>query len=305
MHWKGVMPAITTSFNNHSNVDFSFLADHCRWLVENGCSGVVALGSLGEGATLYFEEKQTILETCVDALRGAAPVVASISALSTTEAISLAKAAAKCGCGGLMILPPYVYKGDWREMKAHVSAVLNATNLSCLLYNNPMAYGTDFLPEQIEELAAEHPNLQAVKESSADLRRVTAIRALLGNRLEIFVGLDDAILEGIAMGASGWIAGLANAFPRESVDLFEYGLRSENQKALELYHWFLPLLRLETVTKFVQLIKQVQEEVGAGSAKVRAPRLTIVGEELEAVKALVREALDNKPSRSSSPLARS
>jgi dihydrodipicolinate synthase/N-acetylneuraminate lyase len=304
MQWKGVMPAITTCFNSHSDVDFSFLADHCRWLVENGCTGVVALGSLGEGATLYFEEKQTILETCVDALRSKAPVVASISALSTTEAVSLAKAAAKCGCDGLMILPPYVYKGDWRESTAHVSAVLNATELSCLLYNNPIAYGTDFLPEQIEELAAEHQNLHAVKESSADVRRVTAIRALLGNRLEILVGVDDAILEGIAMGATGWIAGLANAFPRESVDLFEHGLRAENQKALELYRWFLPLLRLDTVPKFVHLIKQVQEEVGVGSAKVRAPRLALVGEELEAVKTLVRAALENKPSRASSPLSR-
>jgi 1-pyrroline-4-hydroxy-2-carboxylate deaminase len=304
MNWKGVMPAITTCFNSHSNVDFSFLADHCRWLVENGCTGVVALGSLGEGATLYFEEKQTILEVCVQALRGAAPVVASISALSTTGAIALAMAAAKCGCDGLMILPPYVYNGDWREMKAHVSAVLNATNLSCLLYNNPIAYGTDFLPEQIVELAAEHKNLHAVKESSANVWRVTAIRTLLGNRLEIFMGVDDAILGGIAMGASGRIAGLANAFPRESVDLFEHGLRGENQKAFELYRWFLPLLRLDTVPKFVQLIKQVQEEVGVGSAKVRGPRLALVGEELESVKVLVREAMKNKPSRPSFPLSR-
>src|ERR1700734_603516 len=235
MNWKGVMPAITTCFNSHSDVDFSFLTDHCRWLIENGCSGVVALGSLGEGASLYFEEKQTILETCVQALRGTAPVIASISALSTTEAISLAKAAVKCGCDGLMILPPYICKGDWREVKSHVSAVLNATKLSCLLYNNPIAYGTDFLPEQIAELAAEHNNLHAVKESSADVRRVTAIRALLGNRLEIFIGVDDAILEGVAMGASGWIAGLANAFPRESVDLFDLGLRGEQEKAFELY----------------------------------------------------------------------
>ena len=304
MQWKGVMPAITTCFNSYSDVDFSFMTDHCRWLVENGCAGVVALGSLGEGATLYFEEKQTILETCVEALRGTASVVASISSLATTEAIALAKAAAKCGCDGLMILPPYVYKGDWREMKAHVSAVLNATKLSCMLYNNPIAYGTDFHPEEIEELATEHKNLHAIKESSADVRRVTAIRALLGNRLEIFMGVDDAILEGIAVGASGWIAGLANAFPRESVDLFEHARREERHKALELYHWFLPLLRLDTVPKFVQLIKQVQEEAGVGSAKVRGPRLALVGEELESLKALVREVMANKPPRSSSPLSR-
>src|ERR1700723_2528874 len=143
MQWKGVMPAITTCFDSHSDVDFSFLADHCRWLVENGCTGVVALGSLGEGATLYFEEKQTILETCVDALRSKAPVVASISALSTAEAVTQAKAAESAGCESLMVLPPYVYKGDWREMKAHVAAVLKSTRLSCMLYNHRVSSGTD------------------------------------------------------------------------------------------------------------------------------------------------------------------
>lgn len=295
MNWKGVLPAITTCFNQDLSVDHGFMAEHCRWLLDNGCAGIVALGSLGEGATLTFEEKQGILRTCVEAVGGRGPVVGSVSALSTSEAVDLAKMAAEAGCDGLMVLPPYVYKGNWREMKAHVAAVFSATSLGCMLYNNPIAYGTDFLPEQILELAEEYGNLQAVKESSADVRRVSAIRALLGRRLEICVGVDDAVLEAIGVGATGWIAGLANALPRESVELFVCGLHGESDKAFELYRWFLPLLRMDTVPNFVQLIKLVQAEVGIGNARVRPPRLELTGEELERNKKIIRNALQSRP----------
>ena len=295
MNWKGVLPAITTCFNQDLSVDHGFMAEHCRWLLDNGCAGIVALGSLGEGATLTFEEKQGILRTCVEAVGGRGPVVGSVSALSTSEAVDLAKMAAEAGCDGLMVLPPYVYKGNWREMKAHVAAVISATSLGCMLYNNPIAYGTDFLPEQILELAEEYGNLQAVKESSADVRRVSAIRALLGRRLEICVGVDDAVLEAIGVGATGWIAGLANALPRESVELFVCGLHGESDKAFELYRWFLPLLRMDTVPNFVQLIKLVQAEVGIGNARVRPPRLELTGEELERNKKLISNALQSRP----------
>jgi len=206
MNWKGVMPAITTSFNQDLTIDHGYVGEHCRWMLENCCSGIVALGSLGEGATLSHDEKLEILRTCVRSLNGRAPVVAAISSLTTSDAASLAKAAADLGCEGLMVLPPYVYQGDWREMKAHIASVFEASPLSCMLYNNPIAYGTDFLPEQIAELAAEYPNLEAVKESSTDARRVSAIRALLDDRLSILVGVDDAVLEAIAVGATGWIA---------------------------------------------------------------------------------------------------
>jgi 1-pyrroline-4-hydroxy-2-carboxylate deaminase len=296
MNWKGVIPAITTGYNEDLSVDHGFLAEHCRWLLENGCSGVVALGSLGEGATLSFDEKLAVVGTCVKAVRQRGPVVASISALTTSEAVALAKAAAEMGCDALMVLPPYVYQGDWREMKTHVAAVFAATPLSCMLYNNPVAYGTDFLPEQIQELAHEHENLEAVKESSTDARRVSAIRALLDRRLEISVGVDDAVLEAIGVGATGWIAGLANALPRESAELFNAGVNGEGDKAFELYRWFLPLLRMDTVPKFIQLIKQVQQEAGAGSARVRAPRLEVVGEELEATRAAYQFAQAHRPS---------
>lgn len=304
MKWRGVVPAVTTCFKAGSEVDHAFMARHCLWLIENGCTGMVALGSLGEGATLTFEEKVAILKNCAATLKGKAPVVAAISSLTTAESVSLAKAAQAAGCEGLMVLPPYVYKGDWREMKAHVAAVFRATPLSCMLYNNPIAYGTDFLPEQIQELAGEHTNFHSVKESSADVRRVSAIRALVGDRLAVFVGVDDAILEGIGVGAVGWIAGLANAMPRESADLFNYAMEGKSAQAFELYRWFLPLLRLDTVPKFVQLIKLVQEESGVGNADVRPPKLRLAGEELQRTKQLIQEALRTRPKSASNELRR-
>lgn len=295
MNWKGVMPAITTSFTEDLHVDHSAVRKHCLWLLDNGCAGIVALGSLGEGATLSFDEKLEVLRTCVAAVHGRGPVVASVSALTTVEAVAIAKAAADLGCDALMVLPPYVYQGSWREMKTHVATVFRATPLSCMLYNNPVAYGTDFVPEQICELAAEHENFEAVKESSTDARRVSAIRALLDRRLEISVGVDDAVLEAIGVGATGWIAGLANALPRESVELFNCGLNGEGDKVFELYRWFLPLLRMDTVPNFVQLIKLVQSEVAMGNPRVRPPRLELVGEELERNRRIIRDALSSRP----------
>lgn len=293
MNWEHVLPAITTPFRDDLAVDHEFLARHVTWLVDAGCRGIVALGSLGEGATLSFEEKIDVLRTCVRAVGQRVPVVAAVAALSTFEAVRVAHAAKAAGCQGLMILPPYVYSTDWREMKAHIVAILRGTSLSCMLYNNPIAYRTDFLPEQVAELASEHENLHAVKESSADVRRVTAIRALIGDRLRICVGVDDAIVEGIAAGAVGWIAGLVNALPKESVELFERAQRGENVDAL--YRWFLPLLRLDTVPKFVQLIKLVQAEVGMGSARVRPPRIELEGAEREAALKVIRHALQVRP----------
>ncbi len=295
MDWMGVIPAVTTPFHADLSVDHEFFAQHVRWLVENGCAGVVALGSLGEGATLTFEEKEAVLRTAVRALDGTAPVVAGVSALSTEEAVRIAKMAEAAGCAGLMVLPPYVYTGDWREMKAHVGAVLRATPLSSMLYNNPVAYKTDFVPEQVCELLAEHENLQAIKESSADVRRVAALRALAGNRLKILVGVDDLIFEAAMAGAVGWIAGLVNAFPAESVELFDASIRGDRERAFEIYKWFLPLLRMDTVPKFVQLIKLVQEEVGMGSARVRPPRLELAGAEREEALRVVRAALAARP----------
>lgn len=295
MNWNGVMPAITTAFHPDFSVNHEMVSRHAQWLIDNGCTGIICLGSLGEAATLTFAEKIEVLKTIVDAVGSRAPVVSAVSALSTAEAVNLAKAAQDAGCVGLMILPPYVYKGDWRENKAHVAAILKATPLPGMLYNNPVGYGTDYLPEQIEELAGEFSNFAAVKESSTDVRRVTAIRALIADRLSIFVGVDDAIVEGIAAGAVGWVAGLVNAFPRESVDLFNLARAGKAKEAFELYRWFLPLLRMDTVPKFIQLIKQVQQEAGVGCARVRAPRMEVVGKELEETRAAFRFAQANRP----------
>jgi 1-pyrroline-4-hydroxy-2-carboxylate deaminase len=295
MNWNGVMPAMTTAFDANLHVDHKFVTRHAQWLAANGCSGIVCLGSLGESATLDFDEKIALLSTVIASVGERIPVVAAVSALSTAEAVRIAKAAARAGAAGLMILPPYVYKGDWREMRAHVGAILESTHLEAMLYNNPVAYGTDFLPEQIAELASDFANLAAVKESSTDVRRVTAIRALSGERLSIFVGVDDAIVEGIHAGAVGWIAGLVNALPRESVDLFNLARAGRKQECFELYRWFLPLLRMDTVPKFIQLIKQVQQELGVGCARVLPPRLELIGDELAEVRRAVAHAQATRP----------
>lgn len=289
--WRGVIPAITTPFREDLSIDYDFLTRHCKWLVESGCDGVVALGSLGEGATLTLHEKRQVLETCVKAIGADAFVIAGVSALSTVEAVAIAKIAEAAGCDGLMVLPPYVYVGDWREMREHVGAVLSATPLSAMLYNNPIAYTVDFLPAHVVELMDVYPTLHAIKESSADVRRIAALRALAGDRLAILCGVDDLIVEAVYAGAVGWIAGLVNAFPRESVDLFNLAMGDEKDKAFEIYRWFLPLLRMDTAPKFVQLIKLVQQEIGMGSERVRPPRLPLIGREREETRAVLAEAM--------------
>ena len=294
MIWSGVMPALTTPFDETMKVDHRFLAQHAAWQLGNGCSGLVMLGSLGEGATLEHAEKLAILKTAVR-VAADAPVIAAVSSLSTDGAVLLAKEAEDAGCAGLMVLPPYVYTSDWREMKQHVSTVIGATGLSCMLYNNTVAYKTDFLTEQIAELANEHANLAAVKESSADVRRVMAIREVLGDRLRLCVGVDDVLVEGVRAGATGWVAGLSNAYPAESVRLFELAQAGPSEDSFALYRWFLPLLRMDTVPKFVQLIKWVQEQAGVGSARIRPPRLALHGHDLEMAEKVFSQAVAARP----------
>ncbi|MGV3614043.1 MAG: dihydrodipicolinate synthase family protein [Fimbriimonas sp.] len=295
MDWTGVIPAMTTKFHEDLTVDHDFTAEHAKWLVDAGCNGVLGLGSLGEGSTLRFAEKVEILKTLVAAVGDRGPVVAGISALSTAEAVELAQEAERVGCKGLMVLPAYVYKGDWREVRNHFETVFRATGLSCMLYNNPIAYGVDILPTQVLELADRNANMHSVKESSADVRRVTEIKRLLGDRLKIFVGVDDLIVEGVAAGATGWIAGLVNAFPEESVRLYNLAMEGRHAEARELYEWFLPLLRLDVVPEFIQLIKLVQQEVGMGTTTVRPPRLELEGPALAAAMDVIREGLANRP----------
>jgi len=292
--FSGVLPAITTAFTEAGDVDHGFLAEHVRWLLDAGCRGIIPLGSLGEGATLSFEEKRAILASVVQAA-GDRPVTPGIAALSTREAVALATMARDAGCRGLMVLPAYVHKGELRESLAHVSAVLDAVDLPCMLYNNPPAYGTDFVPESIAGLAQRHANLVAVKESSGDSRRITAVRALCGDRLSMLVGLDDMVLEGITAGAVGWVAGLVNALPREAVALFETARQQGAEAAMPLYSWFLPLLRLDTVPEFVQLIKLTQQQFGMGNERVRQPRMPVAGELREHALAVIDQAMAKRP----------
>ncbi|MBL8749937.1 MAG: dihydrodipicolinate synthase family protein [Planctomycetes bacterium] len=290
----GVLPAITTPFTDADVVDHEFLARHAQWQLDQGCAGIIPLGSLGEGATLDVDEKVAVVKTLVAAARGK-PVLPGIAAPGTRAAVDLALAAERAGARGFMVLPPYVHKGPLREAVAHVSAVLGATSLPCMLYNNPPAYGVDFAPACIAELAAAHDNLVAVKESSGDARRVTAVRALLGERLAMLVGMDDMVVEGVAAGASGWVAGLVNAFPRESVRLFDLARAGRREEALALYRWFLPLLRLDTVPEFVQLIKLVQAKVGCGAERVRLPRTPVQGALRVEALATIERALRQRP----------
>lgn len=295
IQWAGVMPAITTAFNTDLSVDHGFVADHVRWLVDHGCTGIVPCGSLGEGATLSFDEKLALMTTVVDAVGARVPVIPGIAALGTAEAVRLAQGARDAGCAGLMVLPPYLYPGDWREMRAHMAAVIAATELPCILYNNPVAYKTDFTPPQLVELAREHGNVEAIKESSTDARRISGIRALMERPIALGVGVDDCLVEGVAMGAQFWIAGLVNAFPKESVLLHELAMAGSFDQAQALYRWFLPLLRMDTVVKFVQLIKLVQMQVGMGHERVRPPRLELTGSERDQALATLRAAQEALP----------
>ncbi len=298
--WAGVMPAITTPFDEIGEVDYAFLSEHAVWLVDNGATGIIPCGSLGEGATLSFEEKQRVIDTLVRAVGHRVPVIPGIAAASTQEAGRLAATASVMGAKGLMVLPPYIHKGPFHEMESHVEAVMAATDLPCMLYNNPAAYGVDFPPGWIADLADRQERLKAVKDSSGDARRITAVKSLVGDRLALFAGLDDMVVEAVRQGAVGWVAGLVNAFPEESVSLFENALHGIHdpvaaKKADEIYRWFLPMLRLDCVPEFVQLIKLVQQEVDRGSEMVRSPRMPAVGSLRESALNIIRAAMECRP----------
>jgi 1-pyrroline-4-hydroxy-2-carboxylate deaminase len=289
IQWKGVMPATLTQFNADLTIDHGLMAEHGKWLIDNGCTAIVCHGSLGEGATLSFEEKLALQKNYVAALPDT-PIIPGVAALSTKEAVDIAKAAKDNGCRGLMVLPPYLYASDWREMKTHMKAVIDATDLPCIIYNNPVAYKTDFVPAQIKELADECTNVESVKESSTDARRVAGIRELCGDRLTLGVGVDDCALEGAA--------GVGGAFPKHNVKLWDLATSGKIEEAMPIYHWMLPMLRMDTVVKFVQLIKLQQNLASGGkfgNNRVRAPRLELAGAELAEATAIIELALATAP----------
>ena len=302
--WQGVMPAITNPYHDDLTIDHPRLAGHVNRLADAGCTAIVTPGSLGEGGALSLDEKVGVWKTCHAAVGGRIPVVAAVSAVSTRESVDIARAAESAGCRGLMVLPAYAYSGPWREMKAHFSAVIDATPLSCMLYNNPIAYKVDVRPEQVAELADIHDNLHAVKESSGDIRRVREIRGILRDRLAIFVGIDDMAVEGAAAGADGWIAGLVNALPEESIRLWELAVEArrtgEREELESLYQWFLPLLRLDAVPEFVHLVNLVQAEFDMGDELVRGPRRPVEGPVRAHALQVIEQAKRTRPTRSSS-----
>ncbi|ACY47396.1 dihydrodipicolinate synthase family protein [Rhodothermus marinus] len=290
-NWQGVFPAVTTPFTEEDRVDVPGLHRLVDFLIEGGVDGLIMLGTLGEGSVLSPEEKELVLREALAAADGRVPVLAGVAETTTRAACRFAERAAALGVQGFMALPALLYNALPHETLAHFQALARATDLPLMLYNNPVLYGVDVTPEMLAELADES-RIVAVKESSEDVRRITDIRVHTGDRYRLFVGVDDLVLEGVAAGADGWVAGLTNAFPRESVALFRLARAGRLDEARRLYHWFMPLLHLDASPQLVQHIKLAQALVGVGSEHVRPPRRPLQGERRRAVEALIRKALD-------------
>jgi len=290
-NWQGVFPAVTTPFTEEERVDVPGLHRLVDFLIEGGVDGLIMLGTLGEGSVLSSEEKELVLREALAAADGRVPVLAGVAETTTRAACRFAERAAALGVQGFMALPALLYNALPHETLAHFRALARATELPLMLYNNPVLYGVDVTPEMLAELADES-RIVAVKESSEDVRRITDIRVHTGDRYRLFVGVDDLVLEGVAAGADGWVAGLTNAFPRESVALFRLAREGRLDEARRLYRWFMPLLHLDASPQLVQHIKLAQALVGVGSEHVRPPRQPLQGERRRAVEALIRKALD-------------
>jgi len=294
LQWRGVFPALTTKFTAADEIDWNAMEQHLAFQLDAGVHGLIILGSLGETSTLSPAEKLDMVKFFVRADRRERPLVAGIAESSTRNAKEFAKAAEEAGADGFMLLPPMRYPSDQRETITFMQEVASATSLPIMLYNNPVAYGTDITPDDIARLA-DNSKFQAVKESSEDTRRIPEIRQRTGDRLAIFCGVDDLAFECFALGAVGWVAGLVAAFPRETVRLWELAQAGRWDQARELYEWFLPLLHLDIGPKFVQQIKLVEALMGVGSAKVRAPRLQLTEKEASAVEKILADTLENRP----------
>ena len=293
--WHGVYPAVTTKFKPDYSLDFETMAAHLEFQLDAGVHGIIILGSLGENSTLNLDEKIEMTEFFHKQVAGRVPLLTCIAESDTRQACQLAAASQKIGADGYMLLPPMRYPSDSHETMSYIEEVAAASDLPVMLYNNPVAYGTDLSPQEFAKLAA-NPKFVAVKESSGNTRRIPDIRRLVGDRYNIFSGVDDLVFESFALGAVGWVAGMVVAFPRESVRLYDLMTAGEWQAARELYEWFLPLLHLDVGPKFIQNIKLVEELVGVGSARVRSPRLLLSDTEAAEVNAIVATALANRPS---------
>ncbi|MEX2632066.1 MAG: dihydrodipicolinate synthase family protein [Tistlia sp.] len=292
--WTGVFPAVTTQFASDESIDAEANQAHVRTLVEAGVDGLIMLGTLGEATTMEPEEKREVIRATLETVAGRVPVLAGVAEFSTRAACRFAEDMQALGCSGLMVLPAMVYRADAAEAMAHFRAVARASDLPVMVYNNPVTYGVDVTPEMFAELADEE-TLVAIKESSDDPRRITDIVNQVGERYTLFCGVDDLALETAMLGTTGWVAGLVNAFPEESVRLWRLIHQERWEEARTLYRWFTPLLHLDVHIKLVQYIKLAQALCGHGTETVRAPRRKLEGAERERVIGIVQAGLDARP----------
>lgn len=295
--WRGVFPAVVTLFQDDQAIDIPATLAHVERLLAAGANGLIMLGTVGENCSLEASEKRELLRATVERVAGRVPVLSGVAEYTTALAGRFAADAAKIGVDGLMVLPAMVYKGDARETVAHFRGVARASRLPIMCYNNPPSYGVDVTPEMFAELASE-PTLVAIKESSENVRRLTDLVNLLGDRYTLFCGVDDLVLESVLLGAVGWVSGLVNAYPDENHRLWELANAGRWDQARELYRWYTPLLHLDTHPKLVQYIKLAMAERGFGSEMVRAPRLPLVVEERERILGILRHAHATRLSRS-------
>lgn len=294
-YWQGVFPALTSKFTPNDQLDWAAMEQHLAFQLDAGVHGLIVLGSLGENSTLSEQEKLDTVKFFAKQPRNGKPLIVCVAECATRQAQEFARQAAAAGADGFMLLPPMRYPSDKRETLAYLNAVASATELPIMLYNNPVAYGTDLSAEDFARLA-DQDNFVAIKESSADTRRIPEIRRLTGDRYSIFCGVDDLAFESFALGANGWVAGLVVAFPSETVRIWELAQQGKWAEARAIYEWFLPLLHLDIGPKFVQQIKLVEALMGVGSARVRAPRLQLAEKDASRVEEILKQALAKRPS---------
>jgi 1-pyrroline-4-hydroxy-2-carboxylate deaminase len=293
--WSGVFPAVTTQFHEDLSLDLDATSRHWDVLIASGVTGLIIAGSLGENQTLDPAEKRTLLAEAVRVAGGRVPVLSGVAEMSTAAACGYVRDCEKLGASGFMVMPAMAYKADQVEAMHHFRKVAAATSLPWMLYNNPVAYPVDITPTQFAELA-DINNLVALKESSANTRRITELKIEVGDRYGLFVGVDDLVLESAVLGIDGWVAGSGIAVPNENQYFWELTRASRWDEAREMYRWFYPLLTLDTHVKFVQYIKLAVQEAGLGSEWVREPRLPLAGEEREHVLRIIRRGLAQRPS---------
>lgn len=292
--WQGVYPAATTQFTETLAIDHDATQKVQSALVDDGVDGLIILGTCGENNSLESDEKLAVLKGAVEAVGGRVPLVAGVSEFTTKRAIEYARSAEAIGIDALMLLPCMVYVPRVEELEAHFRAVAEATSLPIMLYNNPPAYRVNVDFDTLDRLE-NVPNIVAIKESAPDPRRFTDLINRFGDRYTVMAGLDDVALEGLMLGASGWVSGLTSAFPRESVALVAAQRRGDYAEALRIYRWFMPLLHLDAEHDLVQSIKLAEQIMGRGSERVRMPRMPLTGQRRADVIAWVEQCAATRP----------